>query len=63
MEVSAKIRYSIGESKVVLRPQGEGVIVEFEKPQRAITKGQSIVFYQGDLVIGGGIIKKVYDNT
>ncbi len=37
------------------------VRVVFEKPQWAITPGQSIVFYQDDLVIGGGIIEKSLD--
>lgn len=59
MEVTAKIRYSMKESKAIVRPYENGVLVEFQEPQRAITKGQSIVFYDKDLVIGGGTIKKI----
>lgn len=59
MRVKAKIRYSAKEAEALLSPYNEGVLLKFDKPQRAITKGQSIVFYDGDVVIGGGIIKKV----
>ena len=37
------------------------VKVIFERPERAITPGQSAVFYEGEKVIGGGIIEKVED--
>lgn len=56
----AKIRYSAQEASAKLIPLEEGKVhVVFDSPQRAITPGQSIVFYDGDLVIGGGIIAKV----
>ena len=60
MEVTAKIRYSMKEAKALVKPYKDGVMVEFEEPQRAITKGQSIVFYDKDIVIGGATIKKIY---
>lgn len=58
MEVEAKIRYSQIPSKAVITPMEDGrVKVNFNEKQRAITKGQSVVFYKGDLLIGGGIIE------
>lgn len=59
LPVKAKIRYKHKEAKALLSPSGKGnVRVEFDKPQRAITPGQSVVFYQGDVVVGGGIIER-----
>jgi tRNA-specific 2-thiouridylase len=59
LEVKVKIRYKHKEAKAFLTPQGtDQVLVEFEKPQRAITPGQSVVFYDNDVVVGGGIIDK-----
>lgn len=62
LEVTAKVRYSMKESKaiVTLHNNGNGVMVKFMEPQRAITKGQAVVFYDGEIVVGGGIIKEVY---
>ncbi|BDR67257.1 tRNA-specific 2-thiouridylase MnmA 1 [Clostridium tetani] len=58
MEVEAKIRYSQIPSKAVITPMEDGrVKVNFNEKQRAITKGQSVVFYKGDLLVGGGIIE------
>lgn len=60
LRVAAKIRYSAkeAEANVVPLPNGQ-VRVIFETPQRAITPGQSIVFYEAENVIGGGIISRV----
>jgi len=59
MTVSAKIRYGSREGVAIVTPLGSGMVnVKFNEPQRAITPGQSVVFYDGDLVIGGGIIIK-----
>lgn len=57
MEVTAKVRYSAKEAEAVVTPLEAGrVKVEFIRPQRAITPGQSVVFYKGDTVVGGGVI-------
>ena len=57
IEVQAKIRYSAKEGTAVLYPEENGIArVEFNEPQRAITRGQSVVFYIDDVVIGGGKI-------
>lgn len=57
MKVTAKIRYSAKEASAIIRPLPEGrVSVLFDEPQRAITPGQSVVFYDGDVIIGGGVI-------
>jgi tRNA-specific 2-thiouridylase len=56
--VKAKIRYSAKEADATIIPYGqEDVKVVFDSPQRAITPGQSVVFYDGNVVVGGGIIK------
>ncbi len=56
-EVMAKIRYSAKEAKAFIYPIDNGKMkVEFEEPQRAITPGQSVVFYIDDCVVGGGKI-------
>lgn len=60
MRVTAKIRYSASAAEAVIAPIANGEIhVKFLQPQRAVTPGQSVVFYADDIVIGGGIIKQV----
>ncbi|MEG0238178.1 MAG: tRNA 2-thiouridine(34) synthase MnmA [Clostridium sp.] len=58
MEVQAKVRYAAKPSDAVIKPLPGGKIkVCFKDNQRAITKGQSVVFYDGEVVVGGGIIE------
>lgn len=60
MKVTAKIRYSAPEAAAEISSIDKGTIkVTFDKPQRAITPGQAVVFYKNDIVIGGGTIKKI----
>ena len=56
MEVEVKTRYSAKQAKAKIGQDGKYIKVIFEEPQRAITSGQSIVLYDGDIVVGGGII-------
>ncbi len=57
-QLTAKIRYGKREGQALVIPEGNYVRVEFTEPQRAVTPGQSIVFYEGDCVVGGGIIER-----
>jgi tRNA-specific 2-thiouridylase len=51
-----KIRNKHAAAAATLRPAGDRVEVTFHEPQRAVTPGQGAVFYDGDLVLGGGWI-------
>ncbi len=63
-EAAVKIRYRHPGAKAVLKPVKPGeVIVEFKRPQRAITPGQSAVFYDGETVLGGGLIATALDDA
>ena len=60
MRVLAKVRYRHTEQPATVYPEADGYArVEFDEPQRAITAGQAVVLYDGDLVIGGGTITEV----
>ena len=54
--VSVKIRYKFAEAPATVTAVGDGALVRFNEPQRAITPGQAAVFYQGNTVLGGGPI-------
>lgn len=57
LTVSAKIRYNHPGTDAVVTPRADGsATVKLRVPQRAITPGQACVFYQDDLVVGGGWI-------
>ncbi len=59
LEVKAKIRSTQKETEATISPLSEDKIyVKFKNPQMAITPGQAVVFYQGDVVVGGGTIER-----
>jgi len=57
MRVTAKIRYRAVESSATIFPLPERTSVIFDEPLRDITPGQAVVFYDGDVCLGGGIIQ------
>ena len=56
MQVYCKLRYRHTEQPATIKPYKNGVLVEFDEPQRAPSPGQAAVFYNGDVVVGGGTI-------
>ena len=61
IRVTAKIRHSQNEQPATVYPEENGSIrVVFDQPQRAITPGQAVVFYQEDVVVGGGTITEAF---
>jgi tRNA-specific 2-thiouridylase len=57
ISITAKVRYKSPEATARLRLNNGVAEVQFYQPQLAIAPGQAVVFYQGDVVLGGGIIK------
>jgi len=61
-QLTAKIRYRQSDQCCMLAKLDDGRYqVRFENPQRAITPGQSVVFYQGEVCLGGGVIETMYN--
>ena len=57
MDVTVKVRYKSHEAPAVLQANGNEALVRFKEAQRALTPGQAVVFYQDDVLVGGGIIE------
>ena len=59
LHVTAKIRHNHEPAPATVRMVDRDTVeVVFQEPQRAITPGQSVVWYQGDCVVGGGVIAR-----
>ncbi len=62
MRADVKIRFRAKEQPTTVTPNGDGTVtVIFDEPQRSVTPGQGAVFYDGDIIIGGGRIIKAID--
>ena len=56
-KVKARVRYNQKEQPATLYPlENNCVKLIFDSPQRAVTSGQAVVFYEGDILLGGGTI-------
>lgn len=65
LQVEAQVRYNGVPSPAILTPLpgGRVVSVHFHKPQRSLTPGQAVVFYQGDCLVGGATIENTSTNA
>ncbi|MCC2677176.1 MAG: thiouridylase, partial [Ramlibacter sp.] len=57
----AKTRYRQPDQACTVRKDDDGYVVEFAGPQRAVTPGQSVVFYQDEVCLGGGVIEATWN--
>ncbi|AGE26314.1 MULTISPECIES: tRNA 2-thiouridine(34) synthase MnmA [Pseudomonas] len=55
--LTAKVRYRQGDQPCTLEKTASGYRATFDDPQRAVTPGQSVVFYDGEICLGGGVIE------
>ena len=59
VRLRAKIRYRMAEQPCTVEQTGEDTVrLTFDQPQRAVTPGQTVVFYDGDTVVGGAVIER-----
>jgi tRNA-specific 2-thiouridylase len=57
LRLTAKVRYRQSDQHCTLEKTENGYRAVFDEPQRAVTPGQSVVFYDGEVCLGGGVIE------
>ena len=57
LRLTAKVRYRQSDQACTLEKTASGYRAVFDEPQRAVTPGQSVVFYDGEICLGGGVIE------
>ncbi|UNU74262.1 tRNA 2-thiouridine(34) synthase MnmA [Moraxella nasovis] len=60
---TAKTRYRQPDQACTVFATDDGIKAIFDKPQRAVTEGQSVVFYDGEVCLGGGVIENAHSPT
>ena len=63
LRCAAKTRYRQPDQPCSVHPDESGLTVIFDEPQRAITPGQSVVFYQGEVCLGGTVIEEAFNHN
>lgn len=58
VRLTAKVRYRQPDQACTIEPAEGGYLIRFDEPQRAVTPGQSVVLYQEDVCLGGGVIEQ-----
>jgi len=58
MRLTAKVRYRQPDQACTIEPSARGYLIRFDEPQRAVTPGQSVVLYQDEVCLGGGVIEQ-----
>jgi tRNA-specific 2-thiouridylase len=55
--LTAKVRYrQLAQACILLADDNGSIVLRFDQPQRAITPGQSVVIYDGEVCLGGAVI-------
>jgi len=63
IRLTARFRYRQADQQVTVTRRGEELLIASDEKQRAITPGQSVVFYRGDVCLGGAIEEEAWMET